>query len=55
MPASPVFRVALAPATPTSAPDQTTPGTALVEAEAVGPFRRIWKATVDVLIRESGF
>ncbi|MEI8395451.1 MAG: HlyD family efflux transporter periplasmic adaptor subunit [Rhodospirillaceae bacterium] len=55
IPIAPVYRVALVPAEPTPAPEQVIPGIALVEAGAVSPFRRIWRATVGVLIRESGF
>lgn len=55
IPATPVYRVTLAPAVPTPAPEQVIPGIALVEADAVSPFRRIWRATIGVLIRESGF
>jgi putative peptide zinc metalloprotease protein len=55
IPTSPVYRVTLAPVDPTPAPLQTVPGTVLLDADAASPFRRIWRATVGVLIRESGF
>jgi len=55
VPATPVYRIALAPAVPMPAPAQVIPGTVLVEAEAVSPLRRIWRAIIGVLIRESGF
>lgn len=55
VPATPLYRVTLSPANPTPAPTQTVLGTALVEAEAASPLDRLWRATIGVLIRESGF
>ncbi len=55
VPTSPIYRVDLAPAEPTRAPSQVIPGVVLVEADAVSPIRRLWRATVGTLIRESGF
>jgi len=55
IPSSPVYRVALMPLEATPAPGQTVPGTALVEANAASPLRRLWRHTIGVLIRESGF
>ena len=55
VPASPIYRVTLVPTAPMAAPQQVIPGTVLVEADAVSPLRRIWRATVGVLIREGGF
>ena len=55
VPASAIYRVTLMPSVPTAAPQQVVPGTVLVEADAVSPLRRIWRATVGVLVREGGF
>lgn len=55
IPAAPVYRVTLAATGPTPTPEMMLPGVALVEAGAVSPFRRLWRATIGVLIRESGF
>ena len=55
VPAAPVYRVTLKPLEPAPAPEQVVPGIAVVEAGAVSPLRRIWRATIGVLIRESGF
>jgi len=55
IPATPIYRVTLALLDAAPAPDQTVLGTALVDAEAASPLRRLWRATVGILIRESGF
>ncbi len=55
VPASPVYRVAMIPTVLQKAPREVMPGMTLVEAEAVSPARRIWRATIGVLIRESVF
>ncbi len=55
IPNAPLYRVTLAPLAAGPAPEQVVPGMVVVEAGAVSPLDRIWRATIGVLIRESGF
>lgn len=55
VPEEAIYRVVLEPADGAPAPAQVTRGTVSIEADAASPLRRLWRAVVAVLIRESGF
>lgn len=55
IPEAPIYRVQLVVEDGASAPARTMPGTAQLQGEAVSIAGPIWRRTVAVLLRESGF
>jgi putative peptide zinc metalloprotease protein len=55
VPVGSVYRVLLDGTAETPLPDRATPGRVLISAEPVSILGRIWRSTLGVLIRESGW